>query len=76
MTYYFIGIKGSGMSSLAQIMHGLGYDVMGSDKNEHFFTEVELIKKGIKIVDFNADNIKENMIIVQGNAFNDDQKKW
>ena len=75
MIYYFIGIKGSGMSSLAQIMHGLGYEVMGSDKSEHFFTEVELIKKGIKIVEFNAENIKENMVIVQGNAFNDDQEE-
>ena len=27
MLYYFIGIKGSGMSSLAQIMHELGYTV-------------------------------------------------
>ena len=26
--YYFIGIKGSGMSALAQIMHSLGYNVM------------------------------------------------
>ena len=72
MIYYFIGIKGSGMSSLAQIMFDLGYNVMGSDKPNHFFTEVPLIEKGIKILDFNEDNIKENMIIVQGNAFNDD----
>ena len=38
MLYYFIGIKGSGMSSLAQIMHELGYNVTGSDKPHHFFT--------------------------------------
>ena len=48
MLYYFIGIKGSGMSSLAQIMHELGYTVTGSDKPDHFFTEVGLIEKGIK----------------------------
>src|SRR5574344_1285215 len=72
MIYYFIGIKGSGMSSLAQVMNGLGYEVMGSDKSEHFFTEDELIKKGIKILDFNPDNIKEGMTIVQGNAFTDE----
>ena len=49
MIYYFIGIKGSGMSSLAQIMHELGYTVTGSDKPDHFFTEVGLIEKGIKV---------------------------
>jgi len=71
MKYYFIGIKGSGMSSLAQVMHELGYEVMGSDKPDHFFTEVGLIEKGIKIFEFNKDNITEDMIIVQGNAFDD-----
>lgn len=75
MTYYFIGIKGTGMSSLAQIMHGLGYNVMGSDKSEHFFTEKELINKGIKIVEFDANNIKKDMIIIKGNAFNDDHEE-
>ena len=71
MTYYFIGIKGSGMSALAQVMHELGYNVTGSDKSDHFFTQVELEKKGIKLLDFNPDNLTKDMI-VQGNAFNDD----
>ena len=30
--YYFVGIKGSGMSSLASILFDLGYEVLGSDK--------------------------------------------
>jgi UDP-N-acetylmuramate-alanine ligase len=29
--YHFVGIKGAGMSSLAQIMHDLGHEVQGSD---------------------------------------------
>ena len=72
MLYYFIGIKGSGMSALACVMHDLGYNVMGSDKKEHFFTQESLDKKGIKILEFNENNIKEGMTIIQGNAFNDD----
>lgn len=72
MIYYFIGIKGSGMSSLAQIMHDLGYKVTGSDKPDHFFTEAGLIKKGIPFHEFNPDMITKDMIIVQGNAFNDE----
>ena len=72
MTYYFIGIKGSGMSALAQVMHDLGYDVTGSDKPDHFFTQIELEKKGIKLLEFNPDNLTKDMIVIQGNAFNDD----
>lgn len=72
MIYYFIGIKGSGMSSLAQIMHDLGYKVTGSDKPDHFFTEAGLIKKGIPFHEFNPEMITKDMIIVQGNAFNDE----
>ncbi len=60
------------MSSLAQIMFDLGYEIEGSDKPDHFFTEVPLIERGIKINEFNEKNINKNMIIVKGNAFTDD----
>lgn len=73
--YHFIGIKGTGMSALAQIMFSLGYDVQGSDKTDHFFTEKALIEKGITVLPFSKDNIKEDMIIVQGNAFRDDHEE-
>ena len=42
--YHFIGIKGSGMSSLAIIMKELGYNVQGSDYEKHYFTEENLKK--------------------------------
>lgn len=70
--YHFIGIKGSGMSALAQIMHKLGYVVEGSDSTEHFFTETGLIELGIPLLPFDADNIKEGMVIVRGNAFHEE----
>ena len=69
--YHFIGIKGSGMASLALILHGLGFEVQGSDIDEHLFTEDEVRAAGIKILPFSADNIEEDMIIVKGNAFKD-----
>ena len=49
MKYHFIGIKGSGMSALAQILHELGNYVQGSDVNHHLFTEDLLREKNIKI---------------------------
>ena len=70
--YHFIGIKGTGMSALAQIMNSLGYKVQGSDKDDHYFTEEGLIKDNIKILSFDENNIKEGMIIVKGNAFDED----
>ncbi|MEN2037607.1 UDP-N-acetylmuramate--L-alanine ligase [Staphylococcus haemolyticus] len=69
--YHFVGIKGAGMSSLAEIMHDLGHEVQGSDIEKYVFTEVALKNKGIKILPFNADNIKEGMVVIQGNAFPD-----
>ena len=72
MIYYFIGIKGSGMSSLAQIMFDLGYKIEGSDKPDHFFTEVPLLERGIKINEFNENNISKDMIVVKGNAFTEE----
>ena len=73
--YYFVGIKGTGMGALAQVLQGLGYEVSGSDKPDHFFTEQALIEKGIKIYEFNKNNIKEGMVIIQGNAFKDDHEE-
>ena len=70
--YHFIGIKGSGMSALAQIMKELGYEVQGSDVEKHFFTEDGLIQSNIKILPFSEDNIKEGMKIVRGASFDDE----
>ena len=70
--YHFIGIKGSGMSALAQIMKELGYEVQGSDVEKHFFTEEGLIQNNIKILPFDENNIKEGMKIVRGASFDDE----
>ena len=75
MKYHFIGIKGSGMSALAQIMYDLGNEVQGSDVTHHLFTEDELVKKGIKILPFDRNNIDEQMIVVIGNAFDESNEE-
>ena len=70
--YHFIGIKGAGMSALAQIMHSLGMDVQGSDVEKTFFTEKGLREKNIKILPFDENNIHEDLEIVKGNAFTEE----
>ena len=70
--YYFIGIKGTGMASLAAMLYDLGYEVCGSDLEKHFFTQDELEKRGITIFPFNPENIKEEYTVIIGNAFLED----
>ena len=70
--YYFIGIKGTGMSALASLLHDLGYEVKGSDVERHFFTEKGLIERNIEIFPYNEDNITKDMTIIRGNAIKDD----
>jgi UDP-N-acetylmuramate--alanine ligase len=69
--YHFVGIKGSGMSALALILHEEGYKVQGSDVSKYFFTQQNLDEQNIPIYVFDADNIEEGQIIIAGNAFPD-----
>lgn len=70
---WFIGIKGTGMASLALILHDLGYKVAGSDIDKYTFTQDPLEAAGIEVASFSADNIKPSgQVIVKGNAFKDD----
>ncbi|MER2048352.1 MAG: Mur ligase domain-containing protein, partial [Solibacillus sp.] len=70
--YHFTGIKGSGMSSLAQILFDAGEQVQGSDYETYYFTEQPLRDRGIEILNFDENNIKEGLTVIAGNAFNDD----
>lgn len=72
-TYFFVGIKGTGMSSLALILHDKGCKVIGSDIDKYTFTQRGLEQAGIEILSFDATNIKAGMTIIAGNAFGDDQ---
>ncbi|KMY51294.1 UDP-N-acetylmuramate--L-alanine ligase [Peribacillus loiseleuriae] len=69
--YHFVGIKGSGMSALAQVLHDMGYVVQGSDYDKKFFTQIALENAGITILPFAEENIQPGMTIIAGNAFPD-----
>ena len=75
--YHFTGIKGSGMSALALVLHGEGYKVQGSDLEQYFFTQKGLEEAGITLLPFSADNIKEGQIDYwQGTLFQIAMKNW
>ncbi len=69
--YHFVGIKGSGMSALAQVLHDMDFHVQGSDVEKRFFTQAALEQSGIKILPFQKENIQPGMTVIAGNAFPD-----
>lgn len=71
--YHFVGIKGTGMSALAHILHDMKLKVQGSDLEKRFFTQIGLEQKGIKILPFAKENIQPDvdMTVIAGNAFAD-----
>ncbi|WP_100405140.1 UDP-N-acetylmuramate--L-alanine ligase [Bacillus solitudinis] len=73
--FHFIGIKGSGMSALAQILHDMKYEVQGSDVEKNFFTQIPLEKKGIPLFPFDKSNIKPEQNIIVSAAYGDDHEE-
>ena len=63
MTYYFIGIKGSGMSTLANIMYDLGNTIIGYDDSEGYkFTMKGLLERNIPIYHESVDLPKDTIV--------------
>ncbi|MER0123540.1 UDP-N-acetylmuramate--L-alanine ligase [Streptococcus sp. ZJ93] len=71
-TYHFIGIKGSGMSALALLLHQMGHKVQGSDVEKYYFTQRGLEQAGIEILPFSEENITADVELIAGNAFRPD----
>jgi Fe-S cluster assembly ATPase SufC len=56
--YHFIGIKGSGMSALAQVLHDMKFEVQGSDVEKVYFTQKPLEAKCITLLPFHEKNVQ------------------
>ena len=73
MKYYCIGIKGTGMSTLAQILFDLGNDVTGyDDARGHKFTEKGLDEREIEIYYDHEHPIDKDTIVTYSAAFAED----
>ena len=76
MKYYCIGIKGTGMSTLAQILYDLGNQVSGyDDAKEHKFTQDGLEKRNIPIYYDGNHEIDKDTIVTYSVAFKEDHKE-
>jgi UDP-N-acetylmuramate--alanine ligase len=69
-----IGIKGVGMTMLAQFLHNSGFDITGSDVEEVFMTDKVLKESGIKVIKgFDKNNIPADAdLIVYSTSYNVD----
>lgn len=75
MQYHFIGIKGSGMASLATILKDQGQEVQGSDIEKYIFTQQPLEERKIPILTFAKENVPSNSIVIIGNAFDEEHEE-
>lgn len=71
---YLIGIKGSGMSAIAEILKAKGVEVSGSDTAEKFFTDEILKKKDIPFYEkFSSENVPADAdLIINSTAYSED----
>jgi len=71
---YMIGVKGVGMTMLAQFLTSQGIEIIGSDTEEKFMTDKVLKKFGVKVIEkFDAVNIpKDADLIIYSSAYNAD----
>lgn len=75
MKYYLLGIKGSGMGTLANILYDLGNDVCGYDDAKGYkFTEEGLRKRGIDIY-YEPHDLDKDTIVSYSKALGSDHKE-
>jgi UDP-N-acetylmuramate--alanine ligase len=62
MSVYMVGIKGQGMTALAEILNSLGAKVWGVDTHEVFYTDEILNKLGIPFFEgFDAEHVSRDI---------------
>ena len=68
---HFVGIGGSGMSGIAEVLFNLGYTVTGSDKKESEITN-RLTDLGIEIAfDHSPSNLRKSEMVVVSSAISE-----
>lgn len=69
---HFVGIGGSGMSGIAEVLHALGYQVSGSDLQASAVTD-RLSQKGVQVfIGHAADNQQRADVVVTSTAVAED----
>ncbi|NOZ12163.1 MAG: UDP-N-acetylmuramate--L-alanine ligase [Acidobacteria bacterium] len=75
-TIHFVGIGGTGMSGIAEVLHNLGFSVTGSDLNQSDYTK-RLESLGIKISYIHdAANVADADAVVVSTAIRRENPEW
>jgi UDP-N-acetylmuramate--alanine ligase len=61
---HLVGVKGTGMAALTEILHHQGAVITGSDVAETFYTDALLARLGIIPLLFSANNITAGINLV------------
>ena len=71
---YFVGIKGTGVCALAELMHNSGITISGSDSGEVFYTDAILKELGIPYYEtFDPSHIQKDInAVVYSAAYNEE----
>jgi UDP-N-acetylmuramate--alanine ligase len=67
--HHLIGIKGTGVSGLACLLHDWGVAVSGSDIPDFVFTQVALEERGIQVQPFAPSNVHGATTVIRSAAF-------
>jgi UDP-N-acetylmuramate--alanine ligase len=68
--FHFVGIKGTGMAALVEILSARGAVITGSDVSERFYTDEVLERVGIKALPFSASNVDASVdFVVHSSAY-------
>lgn len=71
---HLVGIKGTGMAALAEILSARGAEITGSDVAERFYTDEILERLGIASLPFSADNIRDDtQCVIHSSAYGPDK---
>ncbi|MBQ1949134.1 MAG: UDP-N-acetylmuramate--L-alanine ligase [Treponema sp.] len=67
---HFVGIKGTGMAALVEILFRRGAVITGSDVSERFYTDEIIEKLGLKALPFSESNITDKIqYVVYSSAY-------
>ena len=68
---HFVGIKGTGMAALVELLHARGALITGSDVAERFYTDAILEKLGLCAKPFSEKNISRDIaLVIYSSAYN------
>src|SRR5574344_3138008 len=71
---HFVGIKGTGMVALVEILHARGAIITGSDVSERFYTDDVLDKLGLHALPFDGKNITGDIqYVIYSSAYSPDR---